>query len=74
MDKVAGKQWGFCLLKLVLESQKSKMNLVVDMPALNMNMLADMFDGGDILIFALKWCLQTVSFHGVKVCNLVESS
>lgn len=74
MDKVAGKQRGFCLFKLVIESQKSKMNLVVDMPALHMNVLADMFDGGDILISASKWCLQTVSSMVERVCNLVGSS
>lgn len=50
------------------------MNLVVDMPALHMNVLADMFDGGDILISASKWCLQTVSSMVERVCNLVGSS
>lgn len=44
------------------------------MPALNMNVLADMFDGGDFLVLQNGILLyQTVSSMVERVCDLVGS-
>lgn len=37
------------------------------------DVLADGCDGGDILISASKWCLQTVSSMVERVCDPVGS-